>query len=182
IEKNLNSLVTSIDTSCTLTNYIDLAKDVSINIVHTHQMYCYSLVEVLKQYQSSSVIYTFTDLPERSLLRNKHALVYLFVDLQMKKNLFKDPIDRLDATDGGMDLASISGGLSYPITNEGRPVISEVILRRLESTKLQTLLISKSNSASAAFQVDSCIDELHLVISSMGKYKNRFSPTRSRHS
>ncbi|CAF1633682.1 unnamed protein product [Rotaria magnacalcarata] len=35
IEKNLNSLVTSIDTSCTLTNYIDLAKDVSINIVHT---------------------------------------------------------------------------------------------------------------------------------------------------
>ncbi|CAF4700557.1 unnamed protein product, partial [Rotaria magnacalcarata] len=70
-------------------------------------------------------------------------------------------------TDGGMDLASISGGLSYPITNEGRPVISEVILRRLESTKLQTLLISKSNSASAAFHVDSCIDELHLVISSM---------------
>jgi hypothetical protein len=77
--------------------------------------------------------------------------------------------DPLDGNDDGIDLASISGGLTYPIIAADRSVISEFILRRLEWTRLQSLFMYKSNSTSILFYVDSSIDELHLDISSMGK-------------
>ncbi|CAF4741417.1 unnamed protein product [Rotaria sp. Silwood2] len=89
----------------------------------------------------------------------------------MKKLLLKRKIDlvgQLDGNDDGTDLPSISGGLTYPITVNDRSVILEFILRRLEWTRLQTLVILKSNSTSITFCVDSSIDELHIDISSTG--------------
>ncbi|CAF4386150.1 unnamed protein product, partial [Rotaria sp. Silwood2] len=86
----------------------------------------------LKQSESLSVFYTFTDLPARdaylkykarALLRNKRIVIYSF----------------LDGHYGDTNLASISSGLRYPITVNDRPIISEFILRRLKWTKLQTL-------------------------------------------
>ncbi|CAF4446256.1 unnamed protein product [Rotaria sp. Silwood2] len=230
LKKNLNSLIISIDTSCSIGNYVDLAKDISINIVNQYGqlefaphnyililfnsdyakiiinsrkpndltdaiqelnscenytsalggMYYSSLIEGLIQSEYSSVIYTFTDSPTsdsylkykaRALLRNKHVVIYSFLGQQMKKLLLKrkiDLVDQLDGNDHGTDLPSISGGLTYPITVNDRSVILEFILRRLEWTRLQTLVILKSNSTSITFCVDSSIDELHIDISSTG--------------
>ncbi|CAF4639398.1 unnamed protein product, partial [Rotaria sp. Silwood2] len=77
-----------------------------------------------------------------------------------------DFIDQLDQNYDGSDLPSISGGLTYPITINDKPVILEFIIRRLEWTRLQTLVLLKSNSTSIVFYVDSSIDELHIDISS----------------
>ncbi|CAF3877300.1 unnamed protein product, partial [Rotaria sp. Silwood1] len=228
LKKNLNSLIISIDTSCSIDNYIDLAKDISTNIINQYgqlefaphnyilisfnsdyakliinsrnpndlitslqklnsceinnstlgQMYYHSLVEGLKQSESSSVFYTFTDSPARdayfkykarALLRNKHLVIYSFLGQQIKKFLFKrqfDLIDQLDGNDDDTDLASISGGLTYPISVNDRPVILEFML---QWTKLQNLVIVKSNLISITFHVDSSIDELHIDISSIGE-------------
>ncbi|CAF4418758.1 unnamed protein product [Rotaria sp. Silwood2] len=231
LKKNLNSLIISIDTSCSIGNYIDLAKNISINIVNQYGqleyaphnfilisfnnnyakiiinsrkpndlinaiqtlnpcenytsilggMYYSSLIEGLIQSEYSSVIYTFTDSPAsdsylkykaRALLRNKHIVIYSFVGQKMKKLLLKNKFQRtvqLDENDDGTDLPSVSGGLTYPITINDQSVISEFILRRLEWTRLQTLvIISNYNSTSITFFVDSSIDELHIDISSTG--------------
>jgi hypothetical protein len=139
-------------------------------------MYYHSLVEGLKQCEYASVIYTFTDSPAkdaylkhqaRALIRSKRAVLYSFMGQKMKARVLS--ADPLDGTDDGIDLASISGGLTYPIIAADRSVISEFILRRLEWTRLQSLFMYKSNSTSILFYVDSSIDELHLDISSMGK-------------
>jgi hypothetical protein len=241
LKKNLNSLVISIDTTCSITDYVDLAKNISINIVNQYdrlefgphnyillsfdsdnaqlvvnsrnpkdltdaiqkinscqrnnstvgEMYYHSLIEGLKQCEYASVIYTFTDSPAkdvylkyqaRALLRSKRAVVYSFMGEQMKTRVFKasyDVLDPLDGSDNDTDLASISGGLTYPITVADRSVISEFILRRLEWTRLQSLFMYKSISTSVEFYVDSSINELHLDISSMGKY-NYFSTIHER--
>ncbi|CAF3443536.1 unnamed protein product, partial [Rotaria sp. Silwood2] len=144
-------------------------------------MYYSSLIEGLIQSEYSSVIYTFTDSPAsdsylkykaRALLRNKHIVIYSFVGQKMKKLLLKNKFQRtvqLDENDDGTDLPSVSGGLTYPITINDQSVISEFILRRLEWTRLQTLvIISNYNSTSITFFVDSSIDELHIDISSTG--------------
>ena len=233
LKKNLNSLVISIDTACSMADYVDLAKDISINITKQYgelefaphnyilisfdsdkaellvnsrnpvdltnaiqklnscqnnssvigEMYYHSLIEGLKYCEYASVVYTFTDSPSRdaylkdqarALLRSKRAVVYSFMGQKMKSRAFKaqyDVVDPLDGTDGNTDLASISGGLTYPIIASDQPVISEFVLRRLEWTRLQSLFISTSSSTSIVFYVDSSIDELYLDISSMGKLK-----------
>lgn len=231
LQKNLNSLVISIDTTCTIGNYVDLAKQISINIVNQYeeleyaphnyilvtfnsnkaqlisntqnpddlinaieklnacertnstngQMYYHGLVEGLKHCQSSSVIYTFTDLPARdayikyqarALIRSKRVVIYSFMGQEMKKRSFGNRVDlveSLDGTDGNLDLASMSGGLTYPITINDQSLVSELIVRRLEATKIHTLFIAKATSMLTSFYVDSAIDELHLDISSMSK-------------
>ncbi|CAF3711602.1 unnamed protein product [Rotaria sp. Silwood1] len=231
LKKNLNSLIISIDTSCSIGNYVDLAKDISTNIINQYSkleyaphnyilisfnnnyakiiintrkpnnlidaiqnlsscenytsilggMYYSSLIEGLIQSEYSSVIYTFTDsaasdsylkYKARALLRNKHIVIYSFLGQQMKRLLLRKKIDRIDQLDenddDGNDLPSISGGLTYPITTNDRSVILEFILRRLEWTRLQTLVIFKSNATTITFYVDSSIDELHIDISSTG--------------
>ncbi|CAF1276448.1 unnamed protein product [Rotaria magnacalcarata] len=230
LKKNLNSLIISIDTSCSIGNYVDLAKDISTNIINQYGqlefaphnyilisfnsdyakiiinsrkpidlinaiekvnscenttsalggMYYSSLIEGLIQSEYSSVMYTFTDsvasdsylkYKARALLRNKHIVIYSFLGQQMKKLLLKSKsnlVGQLDGNDDGTDLPSISGGLTYPIAVNDRPVILEFILRRLEWTRLQTLVIFESNSTSITFYVDSSIDELHIDISSTG--------------
>jgi hypothetical protein len=232
LKKNLNSLVISIDTECSMADYVELAKNISINIVNQYgglefaphnyiltsfgtynaelhvrsgnpkdltdaiykldscrkknstiigEMYYHSLVEGLKHCEYASVIYTFTDSPARdaylkrqarALIRSKRAVVYSFMGQQMKTRMFRaqsDVVDPLDGSDNDADLATISGGLTYPITAADQPVISEFILRRLEWTKLQSIFMFKSNSTSVVFHVDPFIRELHLDISSMGK-------------
>jgi len=230
LKKNLNSLIISIDTACSMADYVELAKNVSINIVNQYDqlefaphnyilisfstdkaelivnsrnpkdlinaigklnscnkrnsseggMYYHSLVEGLKQCEYASVIYTFTDSPAkdaylkhqaRALIRSKRAVLYSFMGQKMKARVLSaDIVDPLDGNDDDdIDLASISGGLTYPIIAADRSVISEFILRRLEWTRLQSLFTYKSNSTSILFYVDSSIDELHLDISSMGK-------------
>ncbi|CAF1348949.1 unnamed protein product [Rotaria sordida] len=230
LKKNLNSLIISIDTSCSIGNYIDLAKDISINIVNQYGqlefaphnyilisfnsnyakiiinsrkpndlinaiqklnscenytstlgvMYYSSLIEGFIQSEYSSVIYTFTDsaandghlkYKARALLRNKRLVIYSFLGQQMKKLLLKSKFDfvgQLDGNDDGTDLPSISGGLTYPITVNDRPVVLEFVLRRLEWTRLQNLVIFTCNSTSITFYVDSSINELHIDISSTG--------------
>jgi hypothetical protein len=232
LKKNLHSLVISIDTSYSMVDYIELAKDISVNIVNQYgrleyaphnyilvsfdsnnaklisnsrnpndltnaiqtlksyettnstlgEMYYHGLVEGLKPCEYASVIYTFTDSPAkdaylkyqaRALLRSKQAVIYSFMSQKMKTRIFQayyDVLDPLDGSDNDTDLASISGGLTYPIFVADRSVISEFILRRLQWTRLQSLLTYKtSSSASVEFYVDSSIDELHLDISSMGE-------------
>ncbi|UJR38739.1 hypothetical protein I4U23_031404 [Adineta vaga] len=235
LKKNLNSLVISIDISCSRTNYVDLAKNISLNIVNQYEqlefaphnyiliiftdtiaevvvnslnpndlinaienlipcqqqnttngeLYYHSLIEGLKQCEYGSIIYTFTDSSARdaylkhqarALIRSKHVVIYSFMGEQMKKRsllllssrIQQDLIDPLN----GNDLASISGGLTYPITIEDRSVIAEFILRRLEWTRLQSIFMYKAKSTSGIFYIDSSINELHLDISSMGEINN----------
>jgi hypothetical protein len=139
-------------------------------------MYYQGLIEGLKKSEYLSVIYTFTDSPARdphlkhqarALLRSKRAVIYSFMGEEMKRQRSKSVSNFIDYND--TDLASVSGGLTYPIANVDRSVISEFILRRLEWTKLQSLLMFKSRSVSVVFYIDSSIDELHLDLSSMGK-------------
>ncbi|CAF2637792.1 unnamed protein product [Rotaria sp. Silwood2] len=59
-------------------------------------------------------------------------------------------------------------GLQLSQGNNFNVQIQEYIIRRLEWTRLQTLVILKSNSTSITFYVDSSIDELHIDISSTG--------------
>ena len=238
LKKNLNSLVISIDIECSIADYVELAKNISINIVNQYggleyaphnyiltsfgsetaelhvrsrnpqdltaailkldscrrknsttigEMYYHGLVEGLKYCEQSSVIYTFTDSPARdaylkhqarALIRSKKVVVYSFMGRQMKTRMFRaqfDVLDPLDGSDNDTDLATISGGLTYPITAVDRPVIAEFILRRLEWAKLQSIFMFTSNSASVVFYVDQYITELHLDISSMGKKFNTIS-------
>ncbi|CAF1224195.1 unnamed protein product [Adineta ricciae] len=234
LKKNLNSLVISIDTACSMADYVELAKNISMNIVSQYgqlefapynyiliaftdstaelvvntrnpneltdailsldacrqrnstlgELYYHSLIEGLKQCEYGSVIYTFTDSPARdaylkhqarALLRSKHAVIYSFMGEQMKRRslvltkILPDLIDPLDGKNDDIDLASISGGLTYPITTDDRSVIAEFVLRRLEWTRLQSIFIYKAKSTSGLFYVDSSIGELHLDISSMGE-------------
>jgi hypothetical protein len=148
------------------------------------EMYYQGLIEGLKQAQSASVIYTFTDSPAkdaylkyqaRALLRSKQAVIYSFLSQNMAARIYRnyfDVLDPLDGSDNDTDLASISGGLTYPIFLTDRLIIAEFILRRLEWTRFQSLALSKSNSTSLQFYVDPSMDELHLDISSMCKYIN----------
>ena len=231
LKAKLNSLIISIDTACSIADYVEFAKNVSIDIVNQHNrlefaphnyiltsfngdraelivnsrnpadltnaiqklqscqrtnttvggLYYHSLIEGLKQCEYATVIYTFTDSPARdaylkyqarALLRSKRAVIYSFMGQKMKARMFEAPIrivDPLDGSDSNPDLASMSGGLTYPITVADRPIISEFILRRLEWTRLQSLIMLKSSSASVVFYVDSSINELHLDISSMSE-------------
>lgn len=167
-----------------LTEAIQKLNSCSSNNSPNGNMYYHSLVEALKKCQSSSVIYTFTDSPARdayikhqarALLRDKGVVIYSFMGQQMKTRQFKaqaDLYDPLDGSDGDTDLATITGGLTYPITNDDQRVISEFVLRRLAWTRLQSLVLLKSNASSITFYVDSSIDELYLDISSMGKLKS----------
>lgn len=232
LKTKLNSLVISIDTACSIADYVEFAKKVSIDIVNQHYrlefaphnyilasfngdkaelvvnsrdpadltnaiqrlnacqrtnttmggMYYHSLIEGLKQCEYATIIYTFTDSPARdaylkyqarALLRSKRAVIYSFMGPKMKARMFKAPVDMMDPLDGSdnnPDLASMSGGLTYPISVTDQPIISEFILRRLEWNRIQSLVMLKSSSASAVFYVDSSINELQLDISSMGKY------------
>ena len=231
LKKNLNSLVISIDTACSMADYVELAKAVSIDIVNQYgglefaphnyilvsfnsqraevvvntrdpkelteaikklnscqkanatvgEMYYHSLIEGLKQCEYASVMYTFTDSPARdaylknqvrALLRSKRAVIYSFLGKKMQQRLYRasvDVVDPLDGSNGDLDLASISGGLTFPIVATDRTIVSEFVLRRLEWTRLQSVAIFTTNSTSMAFEVDPSIDELHLDISSMGK-------------
>jgi hypothetical protein len=95
----------------------------------------------------------------------------------MKARIYQnhyDILDPIDGSDNDTDLASISGGLTYPIFPVDRLVIAEFILRRLEWTRLQSLVLLKSNSTSVQFYVDPSMDELHLDISSMRKHISLF--------
>ncbi|UJR20150.1 hypothetical protein I4U23_023282 [Adineta vaga] len=237
LKKNLHSLVISIDTACSMADYVELAKNISINIVNQYgqlefapynyilisftdstaelivnsrnpndltnaieklnscrrrnstegELYYHSLIEGLKQCEYASVIYTFTDSPARdaylkhqarALIRSKRAVVYSFMGEQMKRRSLslarvqEDSIDPLDGRNNDTDLASISGGLTYPIKVEDRPVIAEFILRRLEWTRLQSIFMYKAKSTSGMFYIDASINEVHLDISSMGEIDN----------
>ena len=234
IKKTLNSLVISIDTSYTMSDYIQLAKLMSIYIANQYsqleyaphnyilisfdengaklvtntpnsndlanavqtlqvspemnstvgEMYYHGLIEGLKHAEFASVIYTFTDSPAndaylkyqaRALVRSKRAVIYSFLSQQMKTWKYRTNLrllDPLDGSDNDTDLASISGGVTYPVFLSDQSVVIEYIFRRLEWTRLQSLVITKSTSTSLQFYVDPSIDELHLDISSMGKRRS----------
>ena len=228
LKNNLNSLIISIDTTYSTVNYIELAKNVSINIVNQYgrlkyaphnyilisfsssnaevivnsrnpvdltnaiqtlksnqtsnsivgERYYQGLVEGLKKCEYASVIYTFTDSPARdrdlkyqarAFLRSKQAVIYSFISEKVTMNLSNSQLDALDGRGNDTDLASISGGLTFPITPDDQSVVAEFILRRLEWTRLQSIFICKSTFISIAFYVDPSVDELYLDISSISK-------------
>ena len=232
LKNNLNSLVISLDTTYSTVNYLELAKNISINIVNQYsglkyaphnyilisfnssnavtivnsrnpndltsaiqtlksnqtdnsivgEAYYQGLVEGLKKCEYASVIYTFTDSPARdrnfkyqarALLRSKRAVIYSFISERMTATLTNSQLDALNGRDNDTDLASISGGLTFPITAGDQLVVAEFILRQLEWTRLQSIFMCRSVSTATVFYVDASIDELYLDISSISKPKNR---------
>ena len=236
IQKTLNSLVISIDTSYTMTEYIDLAKALSIYITNQYsqfeyaphnyilvtfdetraklvvnspdadglgnairtldvspqsnstsgEVYYHSLNEGLKYAESTSIVYTFTDSPandaylkyqSRALLRSKRAVIYSFLSQHIKSWQDRtdfDLFDPLDGSDNETDLASISGGVTYPVFLPDQDVITEYILRRLEWTRIQALVLVKTTSTVLEFFIDPSINEFYLDISSTSKNKEMF--------
>lgn len=230
VKKTLNSLVLSIDTSYTMSSYIQLAKLMSTYIANQYsqleyaphnyiligfdengakliintpnakelgnavqtlqvsletnstvgEMYYHGLIEGLKHAEFASIIYTFTDSPAndgylkyqaRALVRNKRAVIYSFLSQQIQTWKYQTDLyllDPLDGSDNDTDLASISGGVTYPVFLSDQSVVIEYIFRRLEWTRLQSLVNTKSTSIDLQFYIDSSIDEFHLDISSIG--------------
>lgn len=234
LKNNLNSLIISIDTTYSTVNYLQLAKNISINIVKQYnrlvyapynyilisfdasnaqiivnsrdpsdltdairqlessqkskmavgEMYYRSLIEGLKKCEYASVIYTFTDglakdgnlkYQARALLRSKRAVIYSFISDNIPANLPDSQLDALDGRDNDTDLASMSGGLTFPIIAGDQSATAEFILRRLEWIRLQPILMCKSTSTSMTFYVDPSIEILYLDISSIGKQSIRFT-------
>lgn len=143
------------------------------------ELYYHSLVDALKICEYSSIIYTFTDsiaqdanmkFQARALLRNKATVIYSFIGEKIPSKFLSIQNDTLDGNGNDLDLASISGGLTFPIVDGDQATISEFVLRRLEWAKMQSLFLFKSNSSSAIqFYVDSTIDTLLIDIASLGK-------------
>ncbi|CAF0762621.1 unnamed protein product [Didymodactylos carnosus] len=237
LKKNLNSLMVSIDTACSMAEYVELAKQISVGIVNQYklldyaphnyiltsfnselanlivntrepsnlisviqqlsscekkkntsgELYYHGLVEGLKVCEYGSVVYTFTDSPAKdaylkhqalALIRNKKIVVYSLIGQEAKTRALLTPkirddvIDPLDGSGDNTDLATISGGLTFPITVNDTSAISQFVLRRLEWTRLQPILLLKSNGTSISFQVDSSINELQIDITSISEINN----------
>lgn len=143
-------------------------------------LYYQSIVTSLKYCEYGSVVYTFTDSPardaylkdqSRALLRSKEVVIYSFLGTELKKiqpKIQNDIIDPLDGKNNDLDLASITGGLTFPITNDDNEVISNFIVRRLDWKRIQTITMFKPIGGSIDFHIDPTMDELLIDIISTG--------------
>lgn len=159
-----------------LSRAIENIKSCQITNSSVGELYYHGLIEGLKPSEYNSVVYTFTDSPAsdaylkyqaRALLRSKKAVIYSFLSQKMLTDL-----DPLDGSNGDTDLATISGGLTFPIYTHDSSAIAEFIARRLEWTRLQTLVMLSTTSKTTDFYVDSSIDELQIEICSLGEIVN----------